>query len=163
MRRGAVPESSGQFPCRCRGMAAAMRRLLPELLIERMNSRWRLYAARMSTSEKWLRSFRCVIERSRMRIRNFCNRRDRARPLLRTRMHPSRQQAVRIDLGAFIELHGVLDQKPLQAALFECIEGFTGAADELAADEYLRDRLAAAALAQYGADLSAAIVALVGR
>src|SRR5580765_7715434 len=81
--------------------------------------------------------------------------------LLRTRMHPSRKQAVRIDLDAFIELHGVLDQKLLQAALLECIEGFTGAADELAADEYLRDRLAAAALAQYRADLSAAIVALV--
>src|SRR5438309_2318450 len=77
------------------------------------------------------------------------------------RMYPARQQTVRIDAHTLVEEHAALRQQRLQAPVAERIERFRRAADKFAADEHLRNRLAAATLAQHGANLSATVVALI--
>ena len=77
-------------------------------------------------------------------------------------MQPRWQQCVGIDANAFVEADAVLAEQTLQAAVLEHFESIRAAADELAGDEDLRDGLTAGSGAEQGADLSAAVVALVG-
>src|SRR6478672_13954923 len=80
-----------------------------------------------------------------------------------TRMQPTRQQRIRIDVGVLIEMHALLAQQPLQPTFMEGGHGFRGAADPLATDEDLRNRAAADARGEHRADPAAAVVYLVVR
>src|SRR5205085_5197228 len=78
------------------------------------------------------------------------------------RVDPARQQAVSIDLRGLVEKHAARAQLFLQSTRAEGVERVGAAAQPLAADEHLRNCRRAGLLAQYAADLSAAIVPLEG-